>query len=327
MGSTAHRHPVRKGLVLLAMGCAGGMVMLDQSVVAGALDPMARDIGMSTVAMHWVVLIYVLALSSFVCVGATVSRRYGLVPTFRVGVAVFSLSSALCGATPAGSGAEAFALAARAAQGAGAALMLLVATTVISEVYEKHRRGRALTTYAGVAQLFFVAGPLTGALLTQFLGWRSVFLINLPGGALTLWVVGRAHVRVAKSPDESLRVPQSLLTVLALSLVVLGVFESGVWGLPGLGVLLTGAALLAVSLRVMLTTRRPLLRLRLLRIRSYGVAVTITFLIQAAQLPVLIHGTVYLRQQLHLSVTGCGLALLPFIVSLALGTFASGFVL
>ncbi|MET9720244.1 hypothetical protein ABZZ46_33230 [Streptomyces rochei] len=133
-------------------------------------------------------------------------------------------------------------------------------------------------------------------MLTQFLGWRSVFLVNLPGGALTLWVVGRAHVRVAKSPDESLRVPQSLLTVLALSLVVLGVFASGVWGLPGLGVLLTGAALLAVSVRVMLTTRRPLLRLRLLRIRSYGVAVTITFLIQAAQLPVLIHGTVYLRQ-------------------------------
>ncbi|MEV6833779.1 MFS transporter [Streptomyces sp. NPDC051133] len=302
------------------------MVMLDQSVVAVALDPMAQDIGMTTVVMHWVVLVYVLSLASFVPIGAMTARRYGLVPTFRTGVVVFSLSSALCGVTPAGSGAEAFVLAARAMQGAGAALMLPVATTVISDVYDSHHRGRALTTYAGVAQVFFVMGPVTGALLTQFLGWRSVFLVNLPGGVLTLWVVGRARVprRVSRKP---LPVLQSLLVLPALSLVVLGVYESSVWGLAGIGVLSVGAALLIVSVRAVLVAPLPLLQLRLFRIRPYTVAVVITFLVQAAQFPVLVHGTVYLRQQLQMSVLGSGLALLPFVVSLALGTFMSGFVL
>ncbi|MEV7614186.1 MFS transporter [Streptomyces sp. NPDC089799] len=318
-----------KRFVLAAMGCAGGMVMLDQTVVAVALDPMAKDLGLTAFMMHGVVLVYVLALASLAPVGAMAARRFGLRRTFLAGTVVFTVASGCCGFTPAGAAAEPFLLAARAVQGAGAALMLPVATTVITDVFEERERGRALGVYAGLAQVFFVLGPVVGAVLVQFAGWRSVFLVNVPVGVVILWLLGRTRIAV-EAPGGSLSALQPAAVVVSLGALVLGLCLCGFWGITDprtLAALAGGALLLAATVRLTLRSREPLVDVRLLTIRPYAVAVALTFLVQAPQLIVLVHGTLFLRQSMALSLVATGLSLLPLVAALACGTFASGFLL
>ncbi|MDD9381024.1 MFS transporter [Streptomyces sp. ZAF1911] len=311
------------------MGCAAGMVGLDQTVVAVALDPMARSLGLTTFMMHGVVLVYVLALAAFVPVGGMLARRIGRLTTFRAGTALFAIASGLCALAPPGDAAEPYLVAVRAVQGVGGALMMPVATSVIADVYEERSRGRALAVYAGLAQLFLVLGPIVGAVLTQLLGWRSVFLVNLPVGVACLWMISRARLgnRAGGGP---LSVVQPLVVIFSLVVLILGLYECGVWGFTDvrtLTALAVGAGALLVAVRLVLRSRRPLLDLRLLGIRPYAAAVALTFLVQGPQLIVLVHGTVYLRQSMGFSLLATGTALLPLVAASAAGTFLSGYLL
>lgn len=311
------------------MGCAGGMVMLDQTVVAVALDPVARNLGFTTFAMHAVVLVYSLAMAAFTPAGAMASRRFGLLRTFQCGATVFVVASGLCGLAPGGDAAEPYLLTARAVQGMGAALMLPVATTLIADVYEERERGRALAVYAGLAQILFVMGPVVGAVLIVLFGWRSVFLVNVPVGALTLWLIGRARVR-NEPGGGALTAGQPLAVILSLGLLVWGLYRCGVWGVTDpmtFTALVTGGLALALTVRLVLRSPLPLVDLRLLLIRPYAVEVAITFLVQAAQLVVIVHGTLFLRQAMHLSLPATGAALIPVVASLTTGTFLSGYLL
>ncbi|MGW7366438.1 MFS transporter [Streptomyces sp. NPDC054841] len=317
----------RKRYLLAAMGCAGGMVLFDQTVVAVALTPMARDLRLNAAAMYLVVLVYVLSLSSLAAVVGMIARRYGSLRTVQYGVVLFAAASACCGLTPPGAAAEPFMLAARAVKGAGAALMLSVATAVITEAHADHERGRALAAYAAYAQIFLVLGPVVGALLTHVFGWRSVFLVNVPVSVGILWMLGQTRLQMRRTREGDLTVVQPVLIVLALMVFVFGLFQSGAWGLRDgrtLTFIGTGFLMLALSGWITLGSRRPVLDLRLMRIRAFAVAVTLTFLVQAAQLSLLVHGAVHLQQAEHLSVFDSGAALLALVVPLAVGTYLSG---
>ncbi|MCF3180552.1 MFS transporter [Streptomyces polychromogenes] len=321
--------PLRKRFVLTAMGCAGGLIMLDQTVVAVALGPMARSLGLTTWVMHRVVLVYVLALSAFAPVGGMAARRFGLLGTFRCGIVLFAVASGACGLTPAGDAAAPFLLLMRALQGVGAGLMIPVATTVITNVYEEHERGRALAVYAGLAQVFFSLGPVVGAVLTQYLGWRSVFPAGVPVAAAALWLAARAGVEEERGRG-ALTVVQPVAVIASVGAVVLALYQCGIWGLadPRTPAALTaGAAALVLAVRLVLRSREPLVNLRLLRIRPYAVATALTFLVQGPQLIVLVHGTLFLRQAMHLPPLTTGLALLPLVGALTTGTFLSGHLL
>ncbi|MER5812770.1 MFS transporter [Streptomyces sp. NPDC002033] len=317
--------------MLASMGCAGGMIMLDQTVVAVALASMASGLGLTTYALHGVALVYVLGMAAFAPVGGMAARRFGLLPTFRCGVVVFALASGACGLTPAGAAAEPLLLLLRALQGAGAGLMLPVATTLITHLYEEHERGRALATYAGLAQVFFVLGPVVGAVLTQYLGWRSLFLVNVPVAAAVLWLASKARITGEPQPvGGALTVVRPLLVVASVVLLVLGLYWCGAGGFTEpepFAVLLGGAMALALAVRLVLGSPEPFLDLRLLGIRPYAVAVALTFAVQAAQLVVLVHGTLFLRQAMHRPLLATGLCLLPLVVTLTAGTLLSGYLL
>ncbi|MFD7027828.1 MFS transporter [Streptomyces sp. NPDC059917] len=305
------------------------MIMLDQTVVAVALAPMARDLGLTTYALHGVALVYVLALAAFAPVGAMVARRFGLLPTFRFGILLFAAASGCCGLTPYGPAAEPFLLLTRALQGAGAGLMIPVATTLITGLYEERERGRALAAYAGLAQVFFVLGPVVGAVLTQYLGWRAVFPANVPVAVAVLCLA--AGARVEEEPEgRPLTVVAPLLMLLSVAVLVLGLYWCGFRGFTDLrtfAVLASGAVSLSVAVRLVLRSPEPFLDLRLLAIRPYAVAVTLTALVQAAQLIVVVHGTLFLRQAMHRPLLITGLSLVPLVAALTVGTLLSGHLL
>ncbi|MFD7441279.1 MFS transporter [Streptomyces sp. NPDC059909] len=316
----------RKRFLLAAMGCAGGMVLFDQTVVAVALTPMARDLGLDAAAMYRVVLIYVLSLSSLAAVVGMIARRFGFLRTVQCGVVLFAAASACCGLTPPGETAEPFILVARAVKGAGAALMLSVATAVITDVHVAHERGKALAVYAAYAQIFLVMGPVAGALLTHVFGWRSVFLVNVPVSAAILWMLTQARLP-KRAQGGDVAVLQAVLVVLALVVFVFGLFQSGAWGLQDARTITfvsAGLLLLALSAWVVLRSRRPILDLRLMKLRAFAVAVALTFLVQAGQLSLLVHAALHLQQVQHLSVVTSGAMLLALVVPLAAGTYLSG---
>jgi MFS family permease len=305
------------------------MVLFDQTVVAVVLEPMAQGLRLTVTSIQRLVLIYGLSLASLTAVGVLAISRFGMVRTFYFGVAPFGIASASCGLAPPGFAAQPFIDTARSLQGAGAALMLPVATSAISGLYVAQERARALTLYAGVAQIFFVLGPVVGGLLTHTLGWRSVFFVNLALGASTVWVI--AHSRLHSAPaGGSLPVRQPLLVVPALALTVLGLYQCGIWGVTDpktVALLTTGILLLTICVWILLRSPCPLLEVRLLRVRAIAVPMALTFLIQASQLIVIVHGAVYLRHVTNLSAVSAGASLLSLVVALATGTSLSGYVL
>ena len=180
------------------------MILLDQTVVSVALPTMSRDLPLSSSGAQWVVNAYVLAMAAFVALGGKLGSKLGPVTTYRVGVVVFFLASAVCGLAPVGSHGEDWLITARVVQGVGAALMMPVTAAIVMAAFPESVRGRAMGAYVGIGQIFLALGPLVGGACTEWLSWRVVFWLNVPVGLVALVLV---HVaRPANDREPALRV-------------------------------------------------------------------------------------------------------------------------
>src|SRR5262249_29644841 len=150
----------------------------------------------------WVVNAYVLALAALVAFGGKLGDRIGRVTTFRVGVLIFFVASAACGLAPDAT----VLIAARVAQGGGAALMWPASAAIMVSTFDLGERGRAMAMYAGISQVFLAAGPLLGGLLTEWVTWRAVFWLNVPVGIAALVMVRVAHPDNAAQPTSRISV-------------------------------------------------------------------------------------------------------------------------
>jgi MFS family permease len=180
----------RRWLVLVAMTGSLSMIMLDQTVVSVALPSMARELPLTPHGQQWVVNAYVLALAALVALGGRAADLLGRVRAFQIGVTLFFLASAGCAVAWDTTSIIGF----RALQGAGAALMVPVSATIVLAVFPEGERGRVMAIYAGISQVFLALGPLVGGLLTEYVTWRAVFLLNVPVGLATLALVAVAKI-------------------------------------------------------------------------------------------------------------------------------------
>ncbi len=152
------------------------MILVSLTGVSVALPRMRDDLHLSTAGVQWVVTAYALALGSLVAVSGRLGDRFGRRSMFVLGVLVFAVAAGVVGLA----GDAATAVAARAVQGAGAAMMQPAATSTVISTFGEGERGRAMAIYAGVSSAFIAIGPVLGGALTQFVSWRAVFLMNLP---------------------------------------------------------------------------------------------------------------------------------------------------
>ena len=162
--------------VLAATILGSAMAFIDGSVVNIALPVIQRELGAGIGALQWVVNGYTLFLGALLLVGGAAGDRYGRRAVFVAGTAVFAAASLACALAP---GLPAL-LAARAAQGIGAALLVPQSLAIISAAFPADIRGRAIGTWAGAASLTTAFGPALGGFLVDGLGWRAAFWINLP---------------------------------------------------------------------------------------------------------------------------------------------------
>jgi DHA2 family methylenomycin A resistance protein-like MFS transporter len=306
----------RRALVLTVMCVGMFLILLDVTIVNVALPTVRRDLGLDASGLQWIVDAYAVAIASLLLAGGSVGDLLGHRRIVITGLAVFGVASAGCGlaADPA------MLIGARAVQGAGAALLLPGSIAVIADAYpQAAERARALGIWAAVSALSLPAGPLLGGLLVTTLGWRSVFLVNLPVVAVALVAVPRLVGRGTRARGRSLDLAGLIAAALALGALVFAVITAGRTG-PSTGALVAGAVAVLAGTGFVVVTRRardPLLPLALLRVPAFTGANAVALVMNLVG-----NGTIYLTTLYLQDVQGrdplrAGLLLLPLFVPLA----------
>jgi MFS family permease len=216
----------RKWWICGTMTLSLSMILIDQTVVSVALPTIQRDLDFSQTGLQWVVNAYLLAIAAFVAVGGRLGDMLGNDRIFKLGAIVFVASSVVCGLA----GSEPVLLAARAVEGIGAALMIPATGAIVLNAFEPQERGRAMGVYAGVSMIFLALGPLVGGLLTQDITWRAVFWINAPIGIVMLVLTHLAVPPSPRLPDARIDWLGLATIVPGLTVLVLALMQSQVWG-------------------------------------------------------------------------------------------------
>ncbi|MDD7937090.1 MFS transporter [Actinomycetospora lutea] len=202
-------------MVLAAMTLANAMILVDQTAVPLALPDIARDFGVSSLLVQWVLTASLLPLAGLLVLGGRLGDLLGRRRVFLLGAVVFAGASAVGGAAPDFT----VLIIARVLQGAGGAMMLPATVAILSSAFDADQRGRALGAMGGIAATAGALGPTVGGLLTSALSWRAVLLINLPLLAVTLWATLRS---VPADPPRRRGVHVDLPGAALLGLVLVG---------------------------------------------------------------------------------------------------------
>ncbi|HEY4957588.1 MAG TPA: MFS transporter, partial [Caldimonas sp.] len=181
------KHP-RGTLAATILGSS--LAFIDGSVVNVGLPAIERDLassGASGASIGWLINAYLLPLGALVLLGGVAGDRYGRKRMFLVGMALFTAASLACALAPA----FAWLLAARAAQGVGAALLMPASLALLGAAFSGEVRGRAVGTWAAAGAITGALGPLAGGWLVDAVGWRAIFLVNLPIAGVAAWLAWR----------------------------------------------------------------------------------------------------------------------------------------
>ncbi len=238
------------------------MVVLDATIVNVALPHIEEGLRFSGSGLSWVLNAYLLTFGGFLLLGARSGDLIGRRRTFLSGIAVFSASSLLGGFATTG----AMLLAARAAQGVGAALAAPSALALLTTVFsEGPQRVRAIGLFTTVSAAGGAIGLVAGGILTELASWRWVMFVNVPIG-LVVFVVGRVVLHETEGRHGHFDLAGAITSTLGMASVVLGLVEAGAdgWTSPvTVGALGAGLTLLAAFVRIETRAEEPILPLRL----------------------------------------------------------------
>src|SRR5437899_11310589 len=254
--------------VLVLASAANLMVALDALVVSTALTEIGRELGASIEALEWTVNAYALSFAAFLLTAAVLGDRFGRRRVFVAGLLLFVAASCACAlASSIG-----WLIAARAAQGVGAAIVMPLALAQISAAFPPERRGWALGIYSSTAGLSTVLGPIVGGVVTEGLAWRWIFWVTRPLG-LAAAGLAVARLRETFGAKAAMDLPGLLLATCGAFGLVWGLVRANAAGWGSLEVLasLAGGAL-SVPLLVAweLRSAPPRIPMRFLRLRAFA---------------------------------------------------------
>ncbi|MCE4226622.1 MFS transporter [Methylobacterium sp. C25] len=317
----APRHP---SLTLATCILASSLALVDGSVVNVGLVALARDLGGGSAGLQWVINGYLLPLTALLLFGGALGDRIGRRRTLLLGVGLFALASVACGLAPYLS----ILVLARMAQGIGAALLLPNSLAILSDTFSGEARGRAVGIWSAAGAATAAIGPVVGGWLIDWIGWRAIFLINIPlaVGAVLLALL---YVRKDRAVDDAhLDYGGALLATLGLGAMTWGLIDaSGERGLTlqALALLVAGAALL---IGFLIWEKRlgdqAMMPLALFGTRSFAGLTLLTFLLYGALGGILVLLPFVLIEACGYSSTAAGAALLPLPLIIALGSPALG---
>jgi MFS transporter, DHA2 family, methylenomycin A resistance protein len=309
-GATAPPHgSARAALAAAVLGFFA--VTLDALVVNVALPSIRNDLGGGITGLQWVLDGYTLTFAALLLSAGSLSDRIGARRAYGTGIAVFVAASVACGLAPN----LGVLVAARLVQGVGAAIMMPSSLTLIREAYpDPVKRGRAIGVWTIAGAVAAAGGPVAGGAL-NLVSWRMIFFINLPAGAVALFLLAR----VARSPHR--KVPfdwaGQVAAVVAMGALTFGVIEAGADGFGAAKVLVTlavAAVALVVFIAVQARGKHPMVPLDLFRSRTVVISSGTGFAFMAGFYGLIFVFSLYLQQQRGLSPFATGLVFLPMSV-------------
>jgi EmrB/QacA subfamily drug resistance transporter len=302
---------------LLVIATAQLMLVLDDSIVNIALPTIQRELGVDPVHLPWIVNAYIVAFGALLLLGGRVGDLWGRRRSLQLGLALFVLGSLAGGL---GQSADMLILA-RAAQGVGAALTAPNALALITSTFaERKTRDSALALYGAMSGLGIVVGLLLGGVLTDTLGWRWVFFINVPIGLLVL--LGSRTLVAADTHRGQVGALGAALGTGGMVALVYAITRLGEDGLtdPFALSLLGGATLLLVAfVLTQARSRHPLLPLALFHDRNRTGAYLTMLLLAIGPMGTFYVITLHLQQVQGFTPLQTGAAWLPFAAGIVLG--------
>jgi EmrB/QacA subfamily drug resistance transporter len=300
----------RKWWTLIAVCTGVFMLLLDITIVNVALPDIQHAFGASLADLQWVIDAYALTLAAFLLTAGSVADRSGRRLVFAVGIVVFTLGSALCGAAQDAT----FLSVSRALQGVGGAIMFATSLALLADAFEPNERGTAFGVFGAITGIAVAIGPVLGGAITSGLSWRWIFFVNLPIGVFAL-AVTLLRVRESRAPVRRPLDWAGFATFsTGLAALVFGLIRSHPdgWGSSTVvGSLVASVLLLTAFAVIELRSRAPMLDLSLLRVPTFDGGLIAAWAISASLFSLLTYLVLYLQNVLGHSAFQTGLQLLP----------------
>lgn len=302
----------RRRLLVLAICCMSLLIVsLDNTILNVALPSIQHELHASVSGMQWTIDAYTLVLAALLMLSGSTADRLGRRRIFLVGLVIFAVGSLLCSLAP---GLE-WLVVFRMVQAVGGSMLNPVAMSIITNTFtEPRERARAIGVWGGVVGISMAAGPVIGGLLVQTVGWRSIFWINVPIGALAFFLTLR-YVAESRAPRPRRVDPVGQLLVIALlgslTYAIIEAPDAG-WASPEiLTFVLVALASLAGLIAYERRRREPLIDLRFFHSAPFSGATIVAVCAFAALAGFLFINTLYLQNIRGLSALGAGLYMLP----------------
>jgi EmrB/QacA subfamily drug resistance transporter len=313
MTSTSAKGKTALGWVVALTAIGSLMAALDTLVVSTALSTIRHDLGASVEQLEWTVNAYNLSFAVLLITAAALGDRYGRRSFYATGLGLFAGASALSAIAPS----VGWLIAARAVQGAGAALVLTLGLALLSAAFPPERRGAAIGLFSAVTGIGVAIGPLVGGAIAEGIDWEWIFWLNVPIGLAAIPFV-LTRIEESYGGDSSLDLPGLGLVSAAAFGIVWGLVRGNPAGwdsLEVLGALATGVLLVGAFVARELRAREPMLPMRLFRSRAFSAGNAAIFFTLASLFGAVFFFAQMLQTGLGYGPLEAGLRLMPWTIT------------
>ncbi|MHC5307785.1 MFS transporter [Bartonella sp. LJL80] len=287
------------------------LASLSISIVSVALPTLQTELQTDIAGLQWVVNAYALCLSAFMLSAGPIADRQGHRRAWLIGAVIFTIGSALCGLASSFS----MLLIGRAIQGISASLLISGAMPILTHAFpEPEKQAHVIGGWSAFSALALILGPIIGGILIATMGWKSIFLMNIPLCLIAI-VLGLWGIPEHKYPDDAARDPLGqFISIIALGALTYGMIEAGSYGFSGfipivsLIVAVIGFILFAI---IEMRVKQPLLPLSLCKQGEFSVLNLASFVLGFSYYACLFFFSIYLQQIQSWTATQAGWRMLP----------------
>ena len=297
-------------LILIIAILASFVAFLDGSVVGVALPAISEQLGGGLLTQQWVNDAYLITLGTLILAAGSLSDIFGRKKIITIGLYGFLIASILCAIAPTGI----FLILARGLQGVAGALLVPCSLALIISAFSGKAQGKAIGTWTAWTSVAFVAGPLIGGLMVDFVSWRLVFAINVIPIVAALWLLRSAEIANVTSQRSRIDFTGIWLGIVALGGIVYALIEQGHYGWSNPIIYGTFSVGLVAMVAFLMHERRtpdPMLPLTLFNVRNFSFGNIATFMIYAS---LSLQGfllVIFLQQAAGYSALAAGMASIP----------------
>jgi EmrB/QacA subfamily drug resistance transporter len=302
----------RKWYVMAAVAMGIFLATIDASIVNVALPTLVRELSTEFTLVRWVVLVYLLTVTTLILNMGRLGDRVGKKPVYAAGFIIFTIGSALCGIAPTVYWLIGF----RVLQAIGAAMMMALGVAIVTEAFPPSERGRALGLAGSIVSIGIVVGPVLGGLIIDALSWHWIFYVNLPVGILGILMVARFVPDIRPLGEQRFDYPGAFTLFVSLMALLMALTWGEQVGFARpliLSLLALGLILLAVFLVIERKVSQPMVDLNLFQNRLFSINLVTGFITFVCVAGTIILMPFYLENVLgyHPSSVGLLLAVVP----------------